>query len=462
MSPARSASSWAARCRRGWPRACLLAAILAGCGGSPAGSNDRLEPDTELVVGVAGAAADGSRLTFAIDVDTGAAPLVVRAASPVGQTGTRWDFGDGSGPRQGDGAHVYTQAGVFTVTVQGANVKDPAASAAHRVVVTPCTLAIKGPALCRVGQGLSLQLPAGTTWPCTWSAQDGVIFGADSSASYTAPAAPGTDRISATLNIEGTRFRVDADVRVFRQFIILKADDIGVATVRWGRYLNWLRSRGVASTAGIIWSQLRQADPAWQQFLLSLQAEGLCEFFHHGYDHSTGANLDGTAPGTTQWEFRGTSYEFQRQHLDAGLVVADSLGFVVRTFGAPFNKADASTVRALDEQPAIRTVLFEPPGGNRLHLRRTVDLENGTGKSDLAYFVPQYRAHEADEYLVLQIHPNATDDASFTQLQQAIDLLISEQRTFVTAEDYRRLNASRLVPAPRRSSDEPAAARVTP
>jgi hypothetical protein len=91
-----------------------------------------------------------------------------------------------------------------------------------------------------------------------------------------------------------------------------------------------------------------------------------------------------------------------------------------------------------------------------------VDLENGTGKSDLAYFVPQYRAHEEDEYLVLQVHPNATDDASFAQFQQAVDLLISDQRTFVTAEEYHRLDASRGTGSPRRLSDDAAATGVTP
>lgn len=311
------------------------------------------------------------------------------------------------------------------------------------------TVRITGPALCRVKRTIPLGLIQPPPYPCTWSARDGRISGTVEGAVYMAPDFPGRDLVRAVFDVHGVPFEVTTEVLVYRQFVILKADDLGVRTPRWERYFDLLDRAGLAGSAGVVWSQLRQADPAWVLELLDLQAAGRCEFFHHGWDHASGENLDGTAPGTATWEFRGTGYEYQRRHLTAGLAVADSLGFRVATFGPPFNKADRTTVRVLDETPTIRGVLFEPPGGNRMRFSRVVDIENGTGKPDLSFFEGQYRAHEEEEYLVLQVHPNAIEAARFPELERILSLLVAEGRTFVTAEEYRRLDATRRSGSPR-------------
>jgi peptidoglycan/xylan/chitin deacetylase (PgdA/CDA1 family) len=307
---------------------------------------------------------------------------------------------------------------------------------------------ITGPDLCRTGQAISLGLAGAPPYPCTWSARDGRISGSADSAVYVAPETPGSDLLRVTFDVSGTPFEVNREVLVYRQFIILKADDLGVATPRWEQYLGFLRDAGLSGTVGVVWSQLQQPDPAWVQYLLELEAAGLCEFFHHGWDHASGENLDGTAPGTAMWEFRGTGYAYQRQHLRAGLAVADSLGFRVTAFGAPFNKTDQTTAQVLDEVPAIRSVFFDPSGGNRIRFSRVVDIENGTGKPDLAFFEPQYRAHQEEEYLVLQVHPNAIEEVRFPEFERIIALLKAEGRTFITAEEYRRLDESRRPASP--------------
>lgn len=102
----------------------------------------------------------------------------------------------------------------------------------------------------------------------------------------------------------------------------------------------------------------------------------------------------------------------------------------------------------LDATPSIRGVLFEPSGGNRMHFSWVVDIENGTGKPALSFFEPQYRAHQEEDYLVLQVHPNAIEEALFPEFERIIALLKAEDRTFITAEEYRRLDESRRAASP--------------
>ncbi|MFA6108350.1 MAG: hypothetical protein WDA75_06230 [Candidatus Latescibacterota bacterium] len=64
-------------------------------------------------------------------------------------------------------------------------------------------------------------------------------------------------------------------------------------------------------------------------------------------------------------------------------------------------------------------------------------------KADLSFFEAQYRSHPEEESLVLQVHPNAIDSVHLPELERILSLLVAEGCTFVTAEEYHHLQASR-------------------
>ena len=437
------------RLRWAWG-AWLLSGMLAACGSSPSGAG-RVGPEVEVEVTVGcSSAVPGATATtaFCVSADSGAAPLAVRAVAAGSPTQVAWDFGDSAVVDSAQVTHVFTEPGIYTLTVHATAAGGARNRGSRQVTVGPPVCRITGPTLCRVGQTMALGLVGAPPYSCSWSARQGQIAGSAASALYVAPQTPGHDLLRAVFNVNGVPFEVTREIEVYRQFVILKADDLGVRTPRWERYLDYLQVSGVATMAGIIGVDLAKADASWVQRLLDLQAAGLCEYFHHGWSHATGENLDGTTPGTTTWEFYGTGYEFQKAHLAATLALTDSLGLRVTTFGAPFNKADKTTSRVLDETPAIQCVLFQPPGGDREVFKRVVDIENGTGKPDRAFFEPQYRAHPSEDYLVLQVHPNAIDETGFAEFERVVTLLLADGCTFTTADAYRSLEATRRAAKP--------------
>ncbi|MEW6749719.1 MAG: DUF2334 domain-containing protein [Candidatus Latescibacterota bacterium] len=431
--------------------ALLVLSALAGCGSSPAGPGplelpkEATAPDSSGVP-AARLAREGA---FCLDREWGPAPLVVHVRQPGMPPGTlaSWDFADGPATSgQPQAAHVYVRPGSYTITLATRYPTGWQVRATRRVTVLPPRVRLTGPALCRLGEVAVLALQYPLSYPVRWLAASGQVSGGEESARYWAPARPGRDRVQAVYDVEGTPFTLLHELETFRQLVVLKADDVGGPSRRWRRYLDYLREARIPSAAGIVGRDLQAAPPAWVEYLLGLQATGLFEFFHHGWDHATGRNLEGAVSPTRLYEFQGTSYAHQKAHLDRTLSLADSLGLVVTAFGAPFNKVDEVTLRALTDTPALRTVFFYPSRSPQLVLRRTADVEDASGRPNFSFFTAQYAAHTREEYLVLQVHPNTFTDEDLAQFARVVSLLVEQETTFLTPEALRLLRAGAAPP----------------
>ena len=285
-----------------------------------------------------------------------------------------------------------------------------------------------------------------------WQASEGDISGTGSSAAFTAPEEPGWAVISLVLR-EGeiaapTRY---AALLVYRQFVILKADDFvswdGTVNEGWEDYLDYMnRVRRLKSSVGIITICLESfPGPQAHGFTEAVKAireSGFVEFWHHGYDH-----VGDTSPEPEWTEFYNTPYAYQKAHLEDGLALARSvLGFPMTAFGPPFGMSDAITTQVVDESEDILVWMDGRPESTKLVLEFI-----GTGPLEHPVGVPNWEHFQAAHdpvpfYEVLQLHPGYEDpEGSLVFLEhfdvfiQILDFLDQEQVTFIQPTEVYRL-----------------------
>ncbi len=249
----------------------------------------------------------------------------------------------------------------------------------------------------------------------------------------------------------------------FKQFILLKADDLDRLSVvspgptNWQYYFDFVtQERRVKSSAGVITQNL---DPIYFSGLLhtefvsfcrDLQDSGYVELFHHGLDHS--------ASPPDWYEFKNTSYAWQRSHLDLGRFLGEAyLSVPFACFGAPYNSIDATTTQIMNETPSLKVWYFGPASGaNATTLERYgAEAEPSPGVPNFDFFLhsdadhPLYSGYTANPvYTVIQIHPGfQTFRDQFDEFRQMVDYLLSHQMTFVTPSEYSSLVTDGLPPA---------------
>jgi peptidoglycan/xylan/chitin deacetylase (PgdA/CDA1 family) len=239
--------------------------------------------------------------------------------------------------------------------------------------------------------------------------------------------------------------------------VILKLDDLRNANPNGGfrRVLEFLKSRNIKSTAGIICNSLEGDKAAYYAWIKELQAGGMVEFWCHGYTH--GKSKD--AEGKDVMEFKGVPYETQKETLvKCQKLAKEKLGFPFRTFGAPFNAIEDATVKAVADDPDFKVFLYGNPSqaalapGLMVQDRTAMNIEN-------PLFIPNTARVEHDlkilgpkrEYFVIQGHPDQWDEARLAEFGKMIDYLCSQGVIFTTPYDYylyKQDPAAHPLPAP--------------
>ncbi len=227
------------------------------------------------------------------------------------------------------------------------------------------------------------------------------------------------------------------NVSIFRQLIILKADDLifddkKIISDNWTRFLHYVVSDKIKSSVGLIVNSLETEDERYTHLLKYLNRTGVIELWNHGYDHMLGAqHLDGELYD----EFRNSSLEFQKEQLrKSQTLAAEKLNITLHTFGAPGNAIDSTTILALDAFDEIKVWFFGLSGSSKLVLGRSADIEYPTGKPDYNSFVQNYDSSK--EYLVFQIHPNQWDENQFNEFKKIISYLKDQHSTFILPFEY--------------------------
>lgn len=235
--------------------------------------------------------------------------------------------------------------------------------------------------------------------------------------------------------------------------IVLKLDDLKMHRKtqhpRWTKVADYLDSKGVKGTMGILCESLADATPEYCQWIKSHQESGNWEFWFHGWDHKTHKDDD----GKTYNEFNHRSYEEQKKRLDdSQKLCLEKLGFALTCFGPPGGVGngshDANTHKVMIDDPYMTTWLYPQPfdklgketndAGKITILDRVwaVNLEAAVGRPDFERFVRGYIKNLDRPYFVLQGHPVMWDDYSFEQFTKIIDFLIEQKAVFVLPSQY--------------------------
>lgn len=280
-------------------------------------------------------------------------------------------------------------------------------------------------------------------WTFQWSAQRGNIVGSGSSAVYSAPSGitPGYDVVSVTISDgAGSSVTEHAAMLLYKQFIILKAEDYvcwDYLSDNWKYYFQYMAQRGIKTSAGLITESI---EPSWNvlpgyheyvQYTKDRHASGLVEFWHSGYDR---------AHGDGWYEFSGTTYEFQKAHLETGQALAQTvLGFPLTAFAAPYSAYDAVTTRAIDESDKMEMWMFASnTGSTKVTVPRVGgEIEASAGTPSYVKFLATYGPSRP--CVILQHHPAwQSFRDNYSQFEQILDHLIGQKVFFVTPTEYAR------------------------
>jgi len=208
--------------------------------------------------------------------------------------------------------------------------------------------------------------------------------------------------------------------------------------------LDYLVSKKIKASIGFIANRSDEsALNVFSTYLNATNANGdkLFEVWHHGFDHINP-------------EFDATPYEYQKQHFEFGdQLITAYLRVQMHSFGAPFNHIDKTTNIVISENPNYKVTMFNNPAPafatGILNLTNRVNMENGTGKPEYAYFLTNYNANKSiyKDYIVLQGHPKFWTSVQLNEFSQIIDFLIAEGCEFQLPYEY-YLSLNPLTPHP--------------
>ncbi len=269
-----------------------------------------------------------------------------------------------------------------------------------------------------------------------WTVEHGTIEGGDSDATFIAPVDPDSVWIHARYAAGKDSAEVSLHLFVFRQWIVLKADDLltdgsGELPKPFRRFFAFLKDRKLRAGVGLVGNSLESARPGYAQEIRAAIADGTIEVWNHGYTH--GHSVEPRSG--EQWEFRNTPLDFQVVHLRRTQSLArKQLGVTLRAFGAPFNEIDSTTVAALRAVPDISIWLYGASGAGKIVFPKGTGVENPSFNPVFDYFRQLY--DPAAALLTLQIHPGGWDDARWMEFEKVIDFLVAQGATFTTPSGY--------------------------
>ncbi|MBP6875266.1 MAG: polysaccharide deacetylase family protein [Candidatus Eisenbacteria bacterium] len=279
-----------------------------------------------------------------------------------------------------------------------------------------------------------------------WSATFGQVVGQGSSVSYVAPDTAATVIIRVTIHEVGSLHDPvrQLAIPVFRQIIILKADDFVFSpyepsgfTPGWAMFIDYIRAQGLKASIGIPGQRIMAGHDEFFAALGEMQASGVFEFFNHGWDHVLNQVDERSIPYSEFWH---TSYEQQLEHLRATQdLLARRAGIVLRGFGAPGNVFDSSTRRALDQVEEIEYWVFGSPPTRKLVLPyHPIKIEEICAQPDYEVFRSTY--DPAVSCIVYQIHPWFWTHEQLSELARCVQDLQGMGVTFMLPGEYCTLN----------------------
>lgn len=224
--------------------------------------------------------------------------------------------------------------------------------------------------------------------------------------------------------------------------VILKLDDVrynkaSTLDSRWKKTFKYAIDNQIKINAGVIANSLEFGSPDYIALLKKYQESEYIEFWNHGIDHK---RYD--KDGTSTYEFSGSGYEHQYQHIRQSQELSEvKLGKCFTTFGAPYNKTDTDTQKALDQFPELRVWLFpstpHSATSSRICLDRiqALNIEYPVHHPVLYHLWNNLLFHEGEDVIVLQGHPRSWNDKRFSQFEMIVDYLKANNYELVLCSD---------------------------
>ena len=241
--------------------------------------------------------------------------------------------------------------------------------------------------------------------------------------------------------------------------ILLKLDDVGYyISPRWKRVEEYLKSKNIRASFGIIGQGLEKAGPETVDWIKQIHDEGNIEFWFHGYLLQPPKGPDGKFLQKGEWNESEADQEALLRKVED--LSKEKLGFPLAAFGPHWTHEDENTDKALADTPEIKVWLYgpvHPKYFDRVSIPRIMALENPTFVPSLEKFKAVYeKVGHLQPVLALQGHPDMwVDPARWEGFKQIIDYLQSKNSTFMTPSEY----AATLSTTQPSSTTEPAAAK---
>lgn len=272
----------------------------------------------------------------------------------------------------------------------------------------------------------------------TFSCDTGEIQNVGGNLIYFAPSRPAKVKIKKSItNDEQEVIETTYSVLVYKQFIILKADDLmyspgSIISDRWMRYINLVKTRNIKGSIGIVGVSIEQGNEQYLNSIKELHKSPNFEIWNHGYLHIVGAKNE---DGEVYNEYENTSYEYQKEMFEhSQRLTREVLGFKMRTFGAPGNGIDQNTKRVIDEDDEVLVWFYGIPGTTKFLLERKLDIEYPYGFPSYDKFVAKY--DPGVPMYVLQVHPNMWNTQQYEEFKRIIDFLAEQNVTYVNPYEY--------------------------
>ena len=271
-----------------------------------------------------------------------------------------------------------------------------------------------------------------------WVADRGRIEGSGQEVTYVAPEDIGMASVSVVVrDAQGRGYQQSIPLMIFRQFVILKADDMAfdeatTIPVEWRPFLEYLQSNRIKASIAIRGESIEHGNEQFHTFIKALDASGLIEFWNNGYQISAGkdSSLD-----EIESVFRAGSLSAQKADIERTQALARAnLDMTLRVFGAPGNVTGAETAQAIEEVEDIAVWLLGDPSTDMFVLDQGLALGGEASNPSLDRFIEDYDPKQP--YLVLEIHPDEWEEAGHAEFQRIVEFLLGEGVVFTTPYEY--------------------------
>ena len=223
---------------------------------------------------------------------------------------------------------------------------------------------------------------------------------------------------------------------------IIKLDDL--RDTNYDKFLllkNWAEENRVKMGFGIVCNSLEKENDAYYKAVKAMDDSEYVEIWCHGYTHAEEVN-----GGVYSSEFNAPLAEQIETLQKCADILYEKCGVTVRSLGAPHNRVNDDTARAMEAVPQYKTVIESCndgvviSGSTFKHLSNRLLVEKGTGII-LPYedIMSRYKMLSDKEYFIIPGHAPYWDGDNrkdFETVAMFIEFLKGEKVRFMTPTEY--------------------------